>query len=338
MGGRLVAAAVAPAHDAVRRRSTSQEPTWVTIDADAASTSARIESYRLPSTLRRRGRLGILSGQLHPYDSGTAVLLGGAWGLLAVIALDTLVGLRHGSLLRAVYDATRTTATISSPEVTDEAGTLLWAALAAILVMGFTAAFSAGIVHHLISGRHVALVGRRVVPRSGHVVIAGMGQVGVRLAQELRTLGVAAVGIEKAAHAPALAIARDLSIPVIIGDATSRRVLRRAGLSRAIALVAAASDERDNIAVAISALGTAPDARVVLRAGADDAIDETRSLFHIGSAIDVNGLTSAFVAQAMSDEAPYAVIEVDGDVLAIDTGGAVSSVTTGGDMRCSCSE
>ena len=52
----------------------------------------------------------------------------------------------------------------------------------------------------------------------------------------------------------------------------------------------------------------------------------------------MNGLTSAFVAQAMSDEAPYAVIEVDGDVLAIDAGGAVSSVTTGGDMRCSCTE
>ena len=49
----------------------------------------------------------------------------------------------------------------------------------------------------------------------GHVVVAGMGQVGVRLAQELRALGVAVVGIEQASDAPALPIARDLSRELI---------------------------------------------------------------------------------------------------------------------------
>jgi Trk K+ transport system NAD-binding subunit len=280
--------------------------------------------------------LGILRGQLHPYDSGSAVLLGGALGLLLVIAIDTLVGLRHDSLVRALYDATRTTATISAPELDDETGVLVWATIAALLVMGFTAAFAAGIVHHLISGRHVALVGRRVVPRSGHVVIAGMGQVGLRLAQELRALGIAVVGIERSANAAGLPMARDLGIPVILGDATSRRVLRRAGLRRALAIVGAGSEERDNIAVAVSALGTSPDTRVVLRAGADDAIDETRSLFHIGSVVDVNGLTSAFVAQAMTTAAPYSVIEVDAVTLALDVDGTVTSMVRGTAARCGC--
>ena len=333
----MVAAAIAPDHVAVRRTATSDERSWVTIDGVHEADRVSMHPFEAPRPLRRRGLIGMLRGQLHPYDAGSAVLLGGAFGLLLVIAVDTLVELRHDSLIRSLYDATRTTATIAAPELADETGVLLWATIAALLVMGLTAAFAAGIVHHLISGRHVSLVGRRVVPRSGHVVVAGMGQVGIRLAQELRALGIAVLGIERLPDAPGLPLARDLGIPVIIGDASSRRVLRRAGLRDAVAVVAAGSEERDNIAVAISAQAVALDATVVIRAGADDAIDETRSLFRIGSVVDVNGLTATFVVQSMVDAAPYVVIAVDDRILAVDDAGAVTAIMPAGAVRCSCS-
>ena len=333
----MVAAAIAPDHVAVRRTATSDERSWVTIDGVPEADRVSMHPFEAPRPLRRRGRVGMMRGQLHPYDAGSAVLLGGAFGLLLVIAVDTLVGLRHDSLIRSLYDATRTTATIAAPELADETGVLLWATIAALLVMGLTAAFAAGIVHHLISGRHVSLVGRRVVPRSGHVVVAGMGQVGIRLAQELRALGIAVLGIERLPDAPGLPLARDLGIPVIIGDASSRRVLRRARLRDAVAVVAAGSEERDNIAVAISAQAVALDATVVIRAGADDAIDETRSLFRIGSVVDVNGLTATFVVQSMVDAAPYVVIAVDDRILAVDDAGAVTAIMPAGTVRCSCS-
>ena len=333
----MVAAAIAPDHVAVRRTATSDERSWVTIDGVPEADRVSMHPFEAPRPLRRRGLVGMMRGQLHPYDAGSAVLLGGAFGLLLVIAVDTLVGLRHDSLIRSLYDATRTTATIAAPELADETGVLLWATIAALLVMGLTAAFAAGIVHHLISGRHVSLVGRRVVPRSGHVVVAGMGQVGIRLAQELRALGIAVLGIERLPDAPGLPLARDLGIPVIIGDASSRRVLRRAGLRDAVAVVAAGSEERDNIAVAISAQAVALDATVVIRAGADDAIDETRSLFRIGSVVDVNGLTATFVVQSMVDAAPYVVIAVDDRILAVDDAGAVTAIMPAGTVRCSCS-
>jgi Trk K+ transport system NAD-binding subunit len=83
-----------------------------------------------------------------------------------------------------------------------------------------------------------------------------------------------------------------------------------------IALVAAGSLDRDNIAVAVSALALNPQARVILRAGTDDAIEETRSLFHIGSVVDVNGLTAAFVAQALI--------------------GAPAAIQAGAGLRCQC--
>ncbi|MBK9740521.1 MAG: NAD-binding protein [Actinobacteria bacterium] len=332
----MVASAIAPEHVSVRRRSSSLEKRWVTIDAEPGVDQAIVRPFEIDGSLRVRGLLGMLRGQFHPYDAGSSVLLGGAFGLLLVILIDTLVGLRHDSLIRAIYDAARTTATISAPELADEPWLLVWGTIAALLVMGFTAAFAAGIVHHLISGRHVALVGRRVMPRSGHVVVAGMGQVGLRLAQELRALGVAVVGIERYPDAPGLPIARDLGIPVVIGDAVSRRVLRRTGLRNAVAIVAASSEERDNIAVAISAQAVAEAVNVVIRAGSDDAIDETTSLFHIGSVIDVNGLTSAFVAQSMTDAAPFAVIKVDDRVLAVDHAGLVTGQVPTGTNRCAC--
>lgn len=310
----IVAASIAPEHDAIRRRGSSLEAEWVAIDTPdgTADDLVDVHDFRTPGGLRLRGLLGRVRGQLHAYDSGSAVLLGGAFGLLAVIAIDTLVGLQHNSLVRALYDATRTTATISAPPLEEHPAELLWATIAALLVMGFTAAFAAGIVHHLLSGRHVALFGRRVIPHAGHVIVVGMGQVGIRLAQELRALGVAVLGIERFADASGLNLARDLNIPVIIGDATSRRVLKRAGIANAVALVAAGSEERDSIAVALAATAVEPDLQVVLRAGADDAIDETRSLFPIGPVIDVNGLTAAFVARALLGAQPYAVVP-DGD-------------------------
>lgn len=332
----IVAAAIAPGHAAIRRRESTSERAWVAIDAPASDGTARVTDYSTPGSLRWRGRLGRLRGQLNAYDSGSAVLLGGAFGLLVIIGIDTVLGLQTRSFLRSLYDAARTTATISAPPLADHAWELIWATLAALLVMGFTAAFAAGIVQHLLSGRHVALIGRRVIPHAGHVIVVGMGQVGIRLAQELRALGIAVLGVERYPDASGLGLARDLGIPVLIGDATSRRMLRRARIQGAVALVAAGSQERDSIAVALAANAVAPPLRVVLRAGADDAIDETRSLFRIGPVVDVNGLTAAFVARALLGEQPYAVIP-DGDrvvsLLGVDTA-TVSQRSV--HARCTC--
>jgi Trk K+ transport system NAD-binding subunit len=246
------------------------------------------------------------------------------------------LGLSHASGLRALYDAARTVATISSPTLPDSPAVLIWATFAAIIVMGFTAMFAAGIVNHLLSGRHVILIGRRVVPRSGHVIVAGMGQVGLRLAQEFRSLGIAVVGIERDRHAPGLGIARASGIPVIIGNASSQAALKRASAARAIAIIAAGSEERENIAVAVTALAGRPGARVVLRAGSDGAITETTSLFQIGSVIDVNGLTAMFVAESMIQSRPYAVIHTANGFESIDVDRRETLHLGSAPARCEC--
>ncbi len=332
----MVAGAIAPEADAIRRESAPEIASWVSVTGNGEK-GARIEPYRTAEDLKRRGWWGRVAGQLRPFDSGSGVLLGGAAGLIAMILADTAVGLGHADFLRALYDATRTTATISAPALPDEPLALIWATLAALLVMGFTALFAAGIVNYLLSGRHVAIFGRRVAPRFGHVIIVGMGQVGLRLAQELKDLGIAVIGIEQNTNARALQLARSSGIPVLIGDGASKAALRTAGVEKAIALVAAGSEERDNIAVAVSALAANPELRIVLRAGSDEAIDETRSLFQIGAVVDVNGLTASFVAASLRDKPPYVVVATRAGDTAIDESGRAVETWPPHHQRCACS-
>ena len=332
----LVAAAIAPQSAAIRRKDSQDLKQWVAITPTGHDISTEISHYETPDRLRRSGQLGRLTGQLRAYDTGTKVLLTGVFGLIAIIALDTIVGLQHANFLRALYDATRTTATISAPALEDKAWLLLWATFAALAVLTFTAMFAAGIVNYLLSGRHVALLGRRVAPRGGHVVVAGMGQVGLRLAEELQALGVAVIGIEVNANARSLQFARAKGIPVIVGDAASRATLKAARADHAKALVAAGSADWDNIAVAVSSLAIAPHTRLVIRAGTGDAIDETRSLFHIGAVVDVNGLTASFVTTAMTGTAPYAVINDADTDLAVDPSGGVVRRIAHSAGRCEC--
>ena len=320
----LVAAAIHPEAAAIRRRGTQDENRWVSVTA-TDDNDVTVTDYFAPEGLKRYGRLGRLSGQLRAYDAGTKVLLTGIIGLISVIVLDTIVGLQHAHLLRALYDATRTTATISAPALSDdEPWVLVWATVAALSVLTFTAMFAAGIVNYLLSGRHVALFGRRVAPRFGHVIVAGMGQVGLRLAEELRALGVAVIGIEVKPDARTLQLARAGGIPVIVGDAASRSTLKAARVEEAEALIAAGSAEWDNIAVAVSSLAIAPNTRLVIRAGTGDAIAETQSLFAIGAVVDVNGLTASFVTSAMTGLEPYLIVSSGAVDLAVDSLGRVT--------------
>jgi len=67
------------------------------------------------------------------------------------------------------------------------------------------------------------------------------------------------------------------------------------------------SEDLDNIEVAIAALALAPDLRVVLRAGDDDVITETRSLFRIGEVRNVSALTAFAVTLGLVGKTPRTV-------------------------------
>jgi len=148
-------------------------------------------------------------------------------------------------------------------------------------------------------------------------------------------LKIPVVAIEQDEHARGVLLARDLNVPVIIGNASDIRTLKRACVGTAKALLAMASAEQDNISVAVSARTKFPKALIIMRAGTNDAIEETRSLFSIGEVADVNGLTAAYVAQALLESEPRVIVPRENSLALIDENYALKIFSTPG--RCSCS-
>jgi hypothetical protein len=100
--------------------------------------------------------------------------------------------------------------------------------------------------------------------RTGHVVICGMGQLGLRLAVELREQRIPVVGIELAELTDRLAAAKETGIAVVVGDACREADLGRAFVGRARQVIAVCDDEQTNVAIAaaVGKLVTQPKGRI----------------------------------------------------------------------------
>jgi voltage-gated potassium channel Kch len=247
----------------------------------------------------------------------------GLLGLLTVLLTDTGILALHdrAAASAAFFEATRVVTTVGPVNLVNGAGYVWWSSFAMLVTLAFTAAFTAGLVEYFASPRLVSLVGRRTLPRRGHVIVVGLGQVGLRLCQELRGLGIAVVAVERHASAPAVRIARTRKIPVLIADGEDRAVLEQLRLRHARALVAASSDEMDNVAVAVAARAVAPGGRVVLRAGNHELISETRSLLPLGTTRDVTAMAAAWMSAHLLGQRPTGVC-ADADHVWVEVPGA----------------
>lgn len=245
---------------------------------------------------------GNLSSLLHPFELSAKTLLAGLVGFLVILVADAIVVslALHQSVVDAVYSATKAIVTVGPSAAVDRgpAWLKLFTAGTMLAALTFTAVFTAGLVERLLDRRLVAILGPRAIPRSRHVVVVGLGQVGLRLCMMLRLLNVPVVAVEAAPDANNIRRAKQYDVPVVIGRGNSRAVLRRLSLPRARAIAAVTSDEVENVSTAMAALAIREDLRTVLRAGSGHMLDETRALFRIGAVRDVYRLGGTLLAAA----------------------------------------
>ncbi|WP_420000111.1 NAD-binding protein [Streptomyces boninensis] len=269
-----------------------------------------LEPWHPPRSLRLRARLGKVRGQLRPHDGSSRIMLTGLAGLLAVLLADVAwsMAFNHRPPVAAFFEAVRTVATVGPAAAHGSTAYLVFAGLAMLITIVFSAVFTAGMVDRLLAPRSIGMVGPRALPRGGHVVVVGLGQVGLRLCTRLQDLGVGVIAVERNAKAPNLRLSRALGIPVVIGDASDKFVLRKLSLHTARAMAAVASDDLDNVAVAVAARAVAPDLRVVIRAGDHEAIAETQSLFRIGIVHDLGSLSAAYTTASLTGLQPCGVL------------------------------
>jgi hypothetical protein len=243
-----------------------------------------------------------LSSLVHPFELSARTLLLGLLGFVSILVADSLVVALalHESVADAVYAATKTIVTVGPSARVDDgpAWLKLYSAAMMLAALAFTGVFIAGLIDRLLDRRLVSILGPRAMPRKDHVIVVGLGQVGLRLCMMLRALGVPVVAIERDSDADNIRRARQYHIPVVIGRGSSRAVLQRLSLARARALAAVTSDEIENIAAAVAALAIRENLRTVLRAGSGDVLDETRALFRIGAVRDVYRIGGALLAAA----------------------------------------
>jgi voltage-gated potassium channel len=200
-----------------------------------------------------------------------------ALGLLTAVTATGVVGylLLGFSFLDALYQTVTTVATVGYREVRplDTAGKIFTIAL--ILVGVGTALYTFSLVLEiLIEGQLAEQLGRRRMERridalTDHVIVCGWGRVGRAITDELGAAQMPIVVIDHDEEQ-----LTDVRCPAVAGDATDDRVLERAGLARARALVAALDTDADNLFVTVSARALRPELFIVARVRVPESADK----------------------------------------------------------------
>jgi Trk K+ transport system NAD-binding subunit len=155
------------------------------------------------------------------------------------------------SLLDAAYFTVETVTTVGYGDYSFR-GEPAWLVVFAICLMMagalFVAVFFALVTNMLVSRRIEESLGRqKITALRGHVLVIGLGTVGLRVARQLHEAGRDVVVVEKNEHNRHLGQVRTLGLPVVIADATLPEVLASLRLASASAVAVMTSDDLANL-------------------------------------------------------------------------------------------
>lgn len=212
---------------------------------------------------RRRGRLGPRAA-LRRVDRRF-------WGLGAVLAAITVGAALVFELARGISPIDALLTTVGgffgavNNDVADSEGLKLFAILLTLVGAAALAVFYGLIVDVVLSARIRDVLGPRAADARDHVIVVGLGTIGFRIARTLVDAGVSVVAAEQHADGRFVEDARELGIPVVIGDAGQPALLRALGIERARAIAVATDSDAANLATALHARGLRDDLRIVVR-------------------------------------------------------------------------
>jgi len=265
---------------------------------------------------RRRIRLGRLLGR-NPRIVLAAVLVVLAAGTAVLTSVRT-GDARYGPW-RALYVTVLSAFGGAGPDLHLSGLEQVTEAVLAVAGVALIPALTAAVVEVVVNARLVAAAGGLTGPVSGHVVVVGLGNVGSRVIRELCDLNVEVVAIDRAPQARGIPLARQLGVPVIIGNANATETLRAASVRTCRALIVVSSDDVANLETALLARavyaepeggpaqdgpdgGPAPDGgklRVVLRLFDEEFAHRVKRAFDIDISRSVAYLAAPAFAAAM---------------------------------------
>jgi Trk K+ transport system NAD-binding subunit len=158
---------------------------------------------------------------------------------------------KHLDVLTSMYFTVETVATVGYGDYSFARQSPWMEGFAiALMVLGITlvTVSFALFTNVLVSRRIEQSLGRRRVPgMAGHVVVVGLGSVGIRVVEGLLAAGRRVVVVEHDETNRYLGRARALGVPVVIADATQRQTHTTVNLSEASAVAILTSSDLTNI-------------------------------------------------------------------------------------------
>jgi len=141
-----------------------------------------------------------------------------------------------------------------------------------------------------------------------HVVVCGLGTVGLRVAEQLRAAEIDVVGIERDPEPATHATMRRLGFPVVQGDASEEDTLLAAGVLSARCVVAVTDDDVANLEAGLASRALREDLRVVLRLFDSDLADRIDRRLDLSISRSVSFVAAPVFAAAMMGREVIAAI------------------------------
>lgn len=165
----------------------------------------------------------------------------------------------------------------------------------------FIALFFGFVTDRIISARLQDFAGKRRKKMNGHVIVCGLGQLGVRIVAELVHMEQKVVAIEHNSESKYLGSARRMGAHVVIDEAESIEALHAASIETARSIIVATDDDLINLKIAANVRQLRPDIHIVLRMFDQEFAERVNSTFEIGAAFSSTTLSAPSFAAAALD-------------------------------------
>ena len=287
--------------DLVLAEATGQQPATEV----AANRIARARRFRRPLYGFGQALKSFLSRKIG-IATAAVLLVAVTFGYL----LYRADGTAHLDPWQAVYTTLLTA--LNGADVEVEKGVVVQLMQIVLTVAGLALVplITAAVVDAMVKARLALTAGRLAVPREGHVVVVGLGNVGTRVIRQLHNLGVEVVAIDKVPNARGSVVAKQLGIPVIVGDAALEETLVEASVATCRALVVVSTDDVTNLQAALNGRALQPDLRVVLRLFDGDLAQRIRTTFSIFRSHSVSYLAAPEFAAVLRKRQVVATIPI----------------------------
>lgn len=191
--------------------------------------------------------------------------------LAVVVALATLAYMAAGwSLGNSLYMVLLTVYSVGYEEVHPIDTTYLHVVTLGTMILGCTGVilFTGALAQTLTVWQLQQLLGKKRMTReieqlSGHVIVVGLGRIGMMLAKDLKAGGTDFLVVD--ADPQRIEEAQAMGILCVTGDGTDEAVLKSAGIERARALASVLPNDAANVFITLSARSLNRDVTIIAR-------------------------------------------------------------------------